>query len=155
MLTWSRWVDQNIDPSKTLVIFRGYSVSHFRGGEWSSGGKCNDETEPITDEALFEMDPPMVGILESVLSRMRTPVFYLNVTRMTNFRKDAHPSAYRMQNLSEEEIRSQKIQDCSHWCLPGVPDTWNKIVYSQLLRRHKKQKQQKEQKRQILRKRHT
>jgi hypothetical protein len=24
---------------------------------------------------------------------------------------------------------------CSHWCLPGVPDTWNELVYSFLLLR--------------------
>ncbi|CAN6921912.1 unnamed protein product, partial [Brassica oleracea var. botrytis] len=24
-------------------------------------------------------------------------------------------------------------QDCSHWCLPGVPDTWNEILYTKFL----------------------
>ncbi|KAJ8759984.1 hypothetical protein K2173_010840 [Erythroxylum novogranatense] len=139
--TWGRWVDESADPSKRLVVFRGYSVSHFRGGEWDSGGQCHNETEPLDTENSFEMDPPMVQILESVLKEMKTPVFYLNVTRMTNFRKDAHPSVHRQQNLSEEEKRS-RFQDCSHWCLPGVPDTWNEIVFSQLLLRHQ-QKQQK------------
>ena len=28
--TWARWVDKNIDAAKTHVIFRGYSVTHFR-----------------------------------------------------------------------------------------------------------------------------
>ncbi|MED6182356.1 hypothetical protein PIB30_027724 [Stylosanthes scabra] len=28
--TWSRWVDANINPSKSIVFFRGYSASHFR-----------------------------------------------------------------------------------------------------------------------------
>ncbi|KAL8111777.1 hypothetical protein AgCh_019470 [Apium graveolens] len=28
--TWARWVDKNIDKEKTQVIFRGYSVTHFR-----------------------------------------------------------------------------------------------------------------------------
>lgn len=30
LLTWSQWVDANIDPKKTTVFFRGYSPSHFR-----------------------------------------------------------------------------------------------------------------------------
>jgi len=30
LTTWSRWVDANINPSKTMVFFRGYSASHFR-----------------------------------------------------------------------------------------------------------------------------
>ncbi|RWV91505.1 hypothetical protein GW17_00046207 [Ensete ventricosum] len=25
------------------------------------------------------------------------------------------------------------ILDCSHWCLPGVPDAWNELVFSHLL----------------------
>ncbi|XP_058005700.1 protein trichome birefringence-like 2 isoform X2 [Hevea brasiliensis] len=31
LLTWARWVDKNIDSNQTLVFFRGYSVTHFRG----------------------------------------------------------------------------------------------------------------------------
>ncbi|EEF27946.1 conserved hypothetical protein [Ricinus communis] len=139
MTTWANWVEANVDPVKTLVVFRSYSVSHFRGGEWNSGGRCDGETKPLKEENEFEDDPSMVKILESVLQKMKKPAaFYLNVTRMTNFRKDAHPSVYREQNLSEEEKRSPlRYQDCSHWCLPGVPDTWNEIIYSQLLLKHR------------------
>ncbi|CAI5503544.1 unnamed protein product [Closterium sp. Naga37s-1] len=25
------------------------------------------------------------------------------------------------------------IRDCVHWCLPGVPDTWNELMYADLL----------------------
>lgn len=73
---------------------------------------------------------------------MTNPVLYLNVSRMTGFRKDAHPSVYRKQNLTEEEKTSPtRIQDCSHWCLPGVPDTWNKLVYTQLIKHERYQQQ--------------
>ncbi|KAJ7009506.1 10-formyltetrahydrofolate synthetase [Populus alba x Populus x berolinensis] len=150
--TWARWVETKTDPFKTLVFFRGYSVSHFRGGEWDSGGKCDSETKPLMEETYFEEDPPMVKILESTLKRMRTPVFYLNVTRMTNFRRDAHPSVYREQNTTEEERSSSRVQDCSHWCLPGVPDSWNEIVYSHMLFKHKQKelKQQKQQQQRLV-----
>lgn len=30
LTTWARWVDQNIDGSRTQVIFRGFSATHFR-----------------------------------------------------------------------------------------------------------------------------
>ncbi|KDP44302.1 hypothetical protein JCGZ_19169 [Jatropha curcas] len=143
MTTWVRWVEANVDPFKTLVVFRSYSVSHFRGGVWNSGGHCDGETEPLKDETEFEADPFLVPILESVIEEMKAPVFFLNVTRMTNFRKDAHPSIYREQDIPEEEKRSPlKHQDCSHWCLPGVPDTWTEIIYAQLLLKHKQRKQQ-------------
>lgn len=28
--TWAKWVDANINSSKTRVFFRGYSASHFK-----------------------------------------------------------------------------------------------------------------------------
>lgn len=63
---------------------------------------------------------------------------------MSDFRKDAHPSIFTKPNLTEEERRSpERFQDCTHWCLPGVPDTWNEIVYAQMLKRYyMEQKQQ-------------
>ncbi|XP_054816870.1 protein trichome birefringence-like [Prosopis cineraria] len=134
--TWSRWVDANINPSKSLVFFRGYSASHFSGGQWNSGGQCDNETEPIKNEEYLREYPPKMMVLEKVLKFMKTHVTYLNITRMTDFRKDGHPSMYRKQNLSPEDRRSPHMfQDCSHWCLPGVPDTWNEILYAELLLR--------------------
>ncbi|OVA13082.1 PC-Esterase [Macleaya cordata] len=106
LMTWAKWVDVNINPTKTLVLFRGYSASHFSGGQWNSGGACDHETEPIKNETYLSAYPPKMRVLESVLGGMNTPVTYLNITRMTDYRKDAHPSVYRKQNLSEEERRS-------------------------------------------------
>ncbi|KAM3693043.1 hypothetical protein ACJW31_08G135500 [Castanea mollissima] len=141
--TWARWVDTNIDPKKTVVFFRAYSPSHFRGGRWNSGGECDNETVPIKNEAYLSEYPSMLGIFESVMRGMKFPVFYLNITRMSDFRIDAHPSIYRKQNLTEEErISPLRYQDCSHWCLPGVPDTWNEIIYAQLLKHNQQQHQE-------------
>ncbi|GAU32554.1 hypothetical protein TSUD_218120 [Trifolium subterraneum] len=28
--TWGKWVDSKVNPSKSLVLFRGYCASHFR-----------------------------------------------------------------------------------------------------------------------------
>lgn len=33
LTTWARWVDANVNPSKSFVFFRGYSASHFRYAE--------------------------------------------------------------------------------------------------------------------------
>ncbi|KAK8958610.1 hypothetical protein KSP40_PGU019608 [Platanthera guangdongensis] len=137
--TWALWVDTNVDHKKTLVVFRGYSASHFRGGQWNSGGACDRETEPIRNESFLSPYPPKMRVLETVLNGMKTPVSYLNITRMTDFRKDAHPSVYRKQNLTDEERREpERFQDCSHWCLPGVPDSWNELLYAQILIKQKR-----------------
>ncbi|ONK61273.1 uncharacterized protein A4U43_C08F27990 [Asparagus officinalis] len=132
--TWAKWIDTNVNPNKSFVFFRGYSASHFRGGQWNSGGACDKETEPIKKEEYLSSYPSKMSILESVIKGMRTPVVYLNITRMTDYRKDAHPSVYRKKNLSEEERKDPlRFQDCSHWCLPGVPDSWNELLYAQLI----------------------
>ncbi|URE36176.1 hypothetical protein MUK42_16581 [Musa troglodytarum] len=132
--TWAKWVDTNVNREKSLVVFRGYSTSHFSGGQWNSGGQCDQETEPIQNDEYLSTYPSMMTLLESVIKGMKTPVSYLNITRMTDYRKDAHPSIYRKQNMTEEEMRDpEKYQDCSHWCLPGVPDSWNELLYAQLL----------------------
>ncbi|MQL97749.1 hypothetical protein Taro_030450 [Colocasia esculenta] len=132
--TWAKWVDANVDPRKSLVFFRGYSSSHFSGGRWNSGGQCDKESEPIKNETYLTSYPPKMSVLESVLKGMKTQVSYLNITRMTDYRKDAHPSVYRKHYLTEAERKSpERYQDCSHWCLPGVPDSWNELLYAQLL----------------------
>ncbi|CAO2040506.1 unnamed protein product [Urochloa humidicola] len=132
--TWAKWVDSNVNPKKTTVFFRGYSASHFSGGQWNSGGSCDKETEPIANEQYLTPYPTKMSILEEVLDGMKTPVVYLNITRMTDYRKEAHPSVYRKQKLTDEERKSPELyQDCSHWCLPGVPDSWNELLYAQIL----------------------
>ncbi|CAD5322788.1 unnamed protein product [Arabidopsis thaliana] len=134
LTTWGRWVDKNVNPKKSLIFFRGYSPSHFSGGQWNAGGACDDETEPIKNETYLTPYMLKMEILERVLRGMKTPVTYLNITRLTDYRKDAHPSIYRKQKLSAEESKSPLLyQDCSHWCLPGVPDSWNEIFYAELL----------------------
>ncbi|KAI3750166.1 hypothetical protein L2E82_20793 [Cichorium intybus] len=144
MTTWGRWVDANINPTKTSVFFRGYSASHFRGGQWNSGGQCDNEVEPIKNTTYLTPYPDKMKVLEKVLKGMKTRVSYLNITRLTDFRKDGHPSIYRKQHYTDEERRSPlHFQDCSHWCLPGVPDAWNEILYAQLLVKEYQNQQQK------------
>ncbi|XP_047325717.1 protein trichome birefringence-like [Impatiens glandulifera] len=134
LTTWGRWVDANVNPTKTHVFFRGYSASHFSGGQWNSGGQCNNETQPIKERSYLKEYPPKMRTLERVIKGMKFPVSYLNITTLTDYRKDGHPSVYRKQRFSDEEKKSPLLfQDCSHWCLPGVPDAWNEILYAELL----------------------
>ncbi|CAL9049107.1 unnamed protein product [Musa banksii] len=131
MRTWGTWVDTQVNSNSTRVFFRGYSWSHFSGGQWNSGGNCDGETEPITEDKHLAKYLKLTGILESVIGEMTTPILYLNITRMTDYRKDAHPSVYR---VPAGKRKPGEFQDCSHWCLPGVPDAWNELLYAMLLR---------------------
>ncbi|CAA7408548.1 unnamed protein product [Spirodela intermedia] len=133
--TWARWIDENIDPNKTQVVFRGISPSHFRGGNWNTGGRCHGEREPIFNETFLRRKPvPKLKALKPVFDQMKTPVIFLNISRLTEFRKDAHPSIYGMKYASAAEaVNAVETQDCSHWCLPGLPDTWNELLYASLL----------------------
>lgn len=62
-----------------------------------------------------------------VVKNVTIPTNVLNVTYMAAFRSDAHVG-----NWSD----NPSIDDCSHWCLPGVPDMWNEIILSQLFTRY-------------------
>ncbi|KMT16498.1 hypothetical protein BVRB_3g047970 [Beta vulgaris subsp. vulgaris] len=128
--TWAKWVDKYVNTNITQVFFLGFSAIHFRGGQWNSGGSCHGETEPITDEKYLKPYPWMMRSLESIISKMKTPVMYLNITKMTDYRKDAHPSIYRK---FKKKKHKERTQDCSHWCLPGIPDSWNQLMYTSLL----------------------
>ncbi|CAN7027279.1 unnamed protein product [Brassica oleracea var. botrytis] len=136
LTTWAKWVDKNIDRNQTHVVFRGYSETHFRGGPWNSGGQCHNETEPIYNTHYLKKYPSKMRALDYILrDKMKTPVIYMNISRLTDFRKDGHPSIYRTVYKTEKEKREAvSHQDCSHWCLPGVPDTWNQLLYVSLLK---------------------
>lgn len=133
--TWARWIDKNVDSRRSQVLFRGYSVTHFHGGQWNSGGQCHEETEPIYNDTYLAKYPSKMKAVEHVLQQMKTPVVYLNISKLTDYRKDAHPSIYRkIYKTAEEKRAAVSSQDCSHWCLPGVPDTWNELLYASLLK---------------------
>nr|POE69498.1 protein trichome birefringence-like 5 [Quercus suber] len=130
--TWANWIDKNVNPKKQLVFYRGYSSAHFRGGDWDSGGSCNGETEPVLSGAILNNYPLKMKIVEEVVKEMKVPVRLLNVTKLTNFRKDGHPSVYGKKVIAGQKVSTRR-QDCSHWCLPGVPDAWNELIYATMV----------------------
>jgi hypothetical protein len=123
LLTWSSWVDRHINPAKTQVFFRTSSPSHFRGGDWNSGGQCRGVSRPISRIGNSNGVERNI-IVEEVIHQMKSEVKLLNISRMSDYRVDGHPSIYGR--------RPPGGQDCSHWCLPGVPDTWNQLLFFHL-----------------------
>ncbi|KAE9609558.1 hypothetical protein Lal_00006820 [Lupinus albus] len=139
METVLNWIQNTVNPSKTQVFFRTLAPVHFRGGDWRNGGNCHLETLPEPGSSLVPNDNwSQFKIANSVLSSAHTNVSeikkfkVLNVTVMTAQRKDGHSSIYYLGPIAGPA--SPRRQDCSHWCLPGVPDTWNELLYALFLK---------------------
>ncbi|KAL8262112.1 hypothetical protein R6Q59_026161 [Mikania micrantha] len=135
------WISKEVDSNKTQVFFRSFSPVHFRGGDWKSGGSCHLETLP--DLSSSPVSPSIMffpNIFASVLSRHKnrssslTELELLNVTYMSSKRKDGHASIYYL-GPKDGGPAPLRRQDCSHWCLPGVPDSWNELLYAVFLKR--------------------
>ncbi|KAL7220517.1 hypothetical protein ACSBR2_013404 [Camellia fascicularis] len=133
------WIHREVNTSKTQVFFRTYSPVHFRGGDWRTGGSCHLETLPELGSSLV---PPQtwarysifLDVLSSVSNTSKLETLdILNVTIMSSRRKDGHSSLYYLgPKVGPAPLHRQ---DCSHWCLPGVPNAWNELLYTLFLKR--------------------
>ncbi|RDX98542.1 Protein trichome birefringence-like 43, partial [Mucuna pruriens] len=135
--TWAKWVDDNIDPTETRVFFQGVSPLHLKAelclncssaekwGNPAGANFCEGQTMPMLGFKYVEGPNPAELVLEKVLGAMQKLVYLLNITTLSRLRKDGHPSIYG--------YGGHRNIDCSHWCLAGVPDTWNQLLYAALI----------------------
>lgn len=136
MKTWAKWVDSNVDPLKKRVFFVTMSPTHLWSREWNPGseGNCYNQNTPINQETYWGTgsDLPTMRMVEDILSQLGSKVTVLNITQLSEYRKDGHPSIYRKfwETLSPEQLANpESYSDCIHWCLPGVPDVWNQLLF--------------------------
>ncbi|KAH7577030.1 hypothetical protein JRO89_XS01G0195500 [Xanthoceras sorbifolium] len=132
MNRWAKWIDQNVDTTETQVFFRSISPEH-KGRQL-----CQNKTQPMLMDAPSTVTFPiqMIQVVERTIGGMKTPIKFLNITKLSHYRIDAHPSIYAKKQkllLREQQTQQQFNGDCSHWCLPGVPDTWNRLLYASMV----------------------
>ncbi|KAI7997391.1 Protein trichome birefringence-like 34 [Camellia lanceoleosa] len=140
--TWADWLENHVNHTTTKLFFVSMSPSHLRGEEWGmeANQNCYNETEPIFKEGYWGSlsKPKMMQAMEATIDKLKmrgVKVDILNITQLSEYRKDAHPSIYRRQwvPLTEEQLsKPPSFSDCGHWCLPGVPDVWNELLYAYL-----------------------
>ncbi|GAB2268058.1 Protein trichome birefringence-like 12 [Dionaea muscipula] len=123
---------ENEVPSGTLKFWRLQSPRHFFGGEWNRNGSCLSD-DPL-DETQLDLwfDPSNNGVnkearqlnhlIQDVLQG--TTLQLLDLAHLSEYRADAHPAIW----LGKKDAVAIWGQDCMHWCLPGVPDTWVDIL---------------------------
>ncbi|MQM18165.1 hypothetical protein Taro_051153 [Colocasia esculenta] len=134
-----RWVEKSMDPAKTRVFFATMSPSHEQSTEWGGepGGNCYNQTSPIEDPSYWGIGSSkgIMRVIGDVFRRSKVPISVLNITQLSEYRKDAHTQIYKKQwnPLTPEQLANPRsYADCVHWCLPGLQDTWNELLYAQL-----------------------
>lgn len=102
-------------------------VCDHSGSDWGVPElkRCGGERKPLGGEMEEGPTDKADIILKNVLSRLKKPVNLLDISRLSQFRVDGHPSVYG----NPKHVG----MDCTHWCLPGIPDTWNQLLYANLL----------------------
>ncbi|XP_022735666.1 protein trichome birefringence-like 43 [Durio zibethinus] len=122
--TWAKWVNSTVDTNKTMIFFQGVSPDHFNSRDWAdpNAKNCKRQTRPVPGHRYPGGPHPAEAVLERALGSVSESVYLVNVTALSQLRKDGHPSIY-----------GSKDVDCTHWCLPGLPDAWNELLYATIL----------------------
>ncbi|KAL3623577.1 hypothetical protein CASFOL_032393 [Castilleja foliolosa] len=117
-----KWIDSQLPLYPGLKAFlRSISPRHFFNGDWNTGGTCDNTTPRGKEVVEDESSDPLAAV-----AVRGTNVKYLDITRLSELRDEGHISRYSIKGTTPE------MQDCLHWCLPGIPDTWNEILFAQI-----------------------
>nr|AAD25931.1 hypothetical protein [Arabidopsis thaliana] len=131
------WKDADYLIFNTYIWWTRHSTIKVLSSDWgfNEGSKCEKETEPIlnmskpinvgTNRRLYE-------IALNATKSTKVPIHFLNITTMSEYRKDGHTSFYGSINgklmTPEQKLDPRTFADCYHWCLPGLPDSWNELL---------------------------
>ncbi|XXG80036.1 hypothetical protein AAC387_Pa09g0988 [Persea americana] len=118
-----KWLDSELPKHPRLkAFFRTLSPRHFFNGDWNTGGSC-DNTAPLASGDTVSQDESQDTVVAGAVEG--TGVRLLDITAISQLRDEGHISRYSIK-------ATEGMRDCLHWCLPGIPDTWNEILFAQL-----------------------
>ncbi|KAK9167278.1 hypothetical protein Scep_002469 [Stephania cephalantha] len=118
-----KWLDSQLYRHTRLkAFFRTISPRHFLNGDWNTGGSC-DNTIPLVGGSEVTQDESSDPVVEGAVRG--TKIKILDITAISQIRDEGHISRY-------SHKAKEGMQDCLHWCLPGIPDTWNELLIAQL-----------------------
>lgn len=119
----ARWLDLQLPQHPRLkAFFRTISPRHFVNGDWNTGGSC-DNTVPLAGGSEVTKDGSDDPVIADAVKGTRVKL--LDITALSQLRDEGHVSHY--------SVRTQTgMSDCLHWCLPGIPDTWNELLVAQV-----------------------
>lgn len=128
-------------PTSLICLTCGYICENDidSPSEWSAGAttattkNCYGETVPFSGTSYPGAYPDQMKVINEVISGMNYPAYLLDITMLSELRKDGHPSIYSGDLSPAQRANPDRSADCSHWCLPGLPDTWNQLLYTILL----------------------
>ncbi|CAA6663019.1 unnamed protein product [Spirodela intermedia] len=95
-----------------IKFFRTQSPRHFEGGDWNEGGSCG-RTEPLSPQQVEEFFS-----VEKNGTNVETRVVNEHLFRALE------GSGFRVLDVTH----MSEHDDCMHWCLPGVTDSWNDLL---------------------------
>ncbi|CAK7325883.1 unnamed protein product [Dovyalis caffra] len=117
--TWAKWVEEHVDPNRTKVFFNSMAPLHVRALDWNNpnGVMCEKETTPILNMSIpleGSNDHRYFAIAKKVIRSMKFPINFLNITTLSEYRKDAHPSIYNKVPTRKQKENPAKYADCVH-----------------------------------------
>ncbi|GJP45593.1 hypothetical protein CLOM_g4967 [Closterium sp. NIES-68] len=134
--SWANFLTRIEYPG--MPYFLSFSPKHGPVNPTDPGeGSCGATRPMQWEEAMDEYSNLTVAedYYKSQKNALRGSVFrHVRVTRMSETRPDAHLGMWnQIQPDVSAAFRTPDKGDCTHWCLPGLPDSWMDMLYTQML----------------------
>ncbi|KAF9626266.1 hypothetical protein IFM89_031779 [Coptis chinensis] len=120
-LVGNRWVIFFSSHDSELSSGQSH-LGMFFNRDWNTGGTC-DNSIPLAGGSEVLQDESSDPVIESAVKGLKVKI--LDITAISQLRDEGHLSKYTIRP-------TEGMQDCLHWCLPGIPDTWNELLSAQL-----------------------